>query len=366
MALDIEHFGTADSRRVEIVATGTVNAVASSVYQTWAFRRAEIAGHTSSPFRLPSGNLLTFARVRQLHPMMVGPDRVVTLAVEALEQLAPSIARFPEGTRLGVGLCLPPRMDPQGSDVRGRRAGRAVERRVVAPLLERGLDVQAKVFATAHASFGFAALELGRLISRRTLDAGLLLGVDTYYDPFVLEGLFAEQRVLDTEWRESFVPGEAASAVLLSGSDAVRELGLEVLGELESVGTDHEVATRNNDVGLLANGLSRPAVECAKRLRSSGRALDYWLSDATGEGFRVQELQLAWPRAAKIAMTPDGIIELLPNHFGEIGAATMPTGVALALEALRRGDPAGSTSVITGSSDEGERSVVMVRARAPS
>lgn len=44
----------------------------------------------------------------------------------------------------------------------------------------------------------------------------------------------------------------------------------------------------------------------------------------------------------------------------------MATAVTLGIEALRRGDPAGSTCIVTGSSDEGERSVVLVSARAPS
>ena len=138
-----------------------------------------------------------------------------------------------------------------------------------------------------------------------------------------------------------------------------------MLATIDSAATNEEVATRDSTVGLLGQGLSKPAVAIAKRLQEEKRALDWWISDATGEPFRVQELQLAWPRAAHKVMSPDGIIDLLPTNLGDLGAATMPTAAVLAIEGLRRGDPAGSTCLITGSSDDGSRGVVLLTARDP-
>lgn len=365
MALSVEHFGEESAAPV-VVGTSTINGIATTPYQTWAFRRAEITAFVGSPFRLPSGNALAFGRVRQLNPRLFGADRLVALAVEALEPLASLIGRIASRAPLAIGLCLPERADGRPNRPGdAKRIRRALESRIAGPLFERGASVDVLTVPKAHASFGYAALEIGRKLVEGRVGAALFIGVDSYYDPFVLEQLFREERVLDSDWREGFVPGEAASALLLARPALARELGLEALARLDGVATNEEIATRDNTAGLLGQGLSRPAVALVERLKEQGRTLDWWISDATGEPLRTQELQLAWPRAAHLAMTPEGVIDLLPTHFGDIGAATMPTAAVLGIEGLRRGDPVGRTVVITGSSDDGSRAVALFTARVP-
>lgn len=362
MGLEVAHFGRARSTEPVVIATSTVNALAATPYQTWAFRRAEITGFVGSPFRLPSGNALTFARVRQLDPRLIGAERLVALAELTLEPIEELIARAPTRARLGVVLCLAERFDAERADERGRYVRRRLESTVIGPLIERGYEVAGRTITRGHASFGYAAREIGAMLESQQLDLAVVLGVDSYYDPYVLEQLFAEQRVLDTDWREAFVPGEAASSVVLARPDVARDLGAKPMATLDSVATNEEVATMSNDVGILGLGLSRAAVAVVQRLRDEKRALDWWISDATGEPFRVQELQLAWPRAAHLAMTPEGRLDLFASHFGDIGAATMPTAVVTAIEGLRRGDPPGRTCLVTGSSDGGPRGAALLTA----
>lgn len=365
MSLDVAHFGLESSREPVIVGTSTINALAPDPYRTWAFRRAEVTGFVGSPFRLPSGNRAPFARVRQLDPRTLGGHRLTQLATRALDQLGDALARIPTRARLGVALCTPERTDAREGTKSGSYTRRRLESTLVGPLIERGLEVMAKTYALGHAAFGHAALEVGRMLEQDQLDLALVLAVDSYYDPFVVEALVAEQRILDEDWREGFVPGEAASAILLAQPRAARDLGLEPIGRLESAAVDVELATMDNEVPLLGNGLSRPAVAVCKRLKEEQRPLDWWLCDVTGEPFRTRELQLAWPRASNLAWTERSLLELLPTHFGEIGAASMVTGVVLGMEGLRRGDPAGSSLLVTGSSRGGQRGVVLLSARAP-
>lgn len=365
MGLEIAHFGRGRSTEPVVIATSTINALAASPYQTWAFRRAEITGFVGSPFRLPSGNTLTFARVRQLDPRLIGADRLVALAQRALEPIEELVARVPTRARLGVALCLPERLDSERADERGRYARRRLESTIIGPLIERGYDVMGRTITKGHAGVGYAAREVGAMLESRRMDLAILVGVDSYYDPFVLEELFDEQRVLDSDWRDAFVPGEAASCLVLASPDVARELGARPFATLDSVATNEEVATMDNDVGLLGLGLSRAAVAVVKRLKDENRTLDWWISDATGEPFRIQELQLAWPRAAHLAMTPAGTLDLLPSHLGDIGAATMPTAAAVALEGLARGDPRGRTALVTASSPTGARSALLLRVRDP-
>ncbi|MFK7989807.1 MAG: hypothetical protein AB8I08_27560 [Sandaracinaceae bacterium] len=362
MSLDVGHFGVDSSSEPVVIATGTVNALAFDPYRTWAFRRAEVTGFVGSPFRLPSGNPSAFARVRQLDPRLIGGERMVALATSALDSMGELVARIPTRARLAVALCLPERTDQTTGTRSGAFTRRRIEGTVVGPLVERGYELMTRSYSLGHAGFGHAALEVGRMLEQGTLDAALILAVDSYYDPFVLDALIQEERILDTDSREGFVPGEAASAVLLARPGVARELGASPLAQLMSVGVNAEAATMDNDLPLTGHGLSRPTVALCKRLKSEGRSLDWWLCDVTGEPYRTRELSLAWPRASHHAWTERSVLEMLPTHFGEIGAASMATGVVLGIEGLRRGDPAGSTVLVTGSSRGSARAAALLTA----
>ncbi|MBZ0117320.1 MAG: hypothetical protein K8H88_10010 [Sandaracinaceae bacterium] len=364
MSASVEHFGWGTSQGPIVVAASTVNGLAATPYQTWAFRRAEITAFYGSPFRAPSGNMLSFASVRLIHPRVVGPDRFEALSVLAMEKLEAALRRIPRQARMGIVLCLPERMDPERANDRDRRARRRVEGRVAGPFIEAGCNVAVRVVAKGHASMAYGLIDVGRQMRERTLDLALVVGVDSYYDPYVLETLFADARVLDSDSRDAFVPGEAASALLIARPDVARQLGFEALAQIESVGTNEEVATMDNDVGNLGLGLSRPAVAICKKMKQEKQRLAWWISDMTGETFRVHELQIAWPRAAHLVMTPEDQLDALPTHLGDIGAATMPTAICIAIEGLTRGDPKGSYALVTGSSPAGARGVALVYARA--
>ena len=361
MINDFQHF-EAGGRRPWVVGTSTCNALASTPYQTWAFHRAEMTGFVGSPFRLPNGNPVAFARVRTLDPRLIGTDRLLTLAGRALDAIGPVVAKVPPEARVAVALCLPDQTGARAGSARNLHSRRHIESSIVRAFVERGFEVMVRSFASGHAGAGDAILQIGRMLGRSELDVAIVLGVDSHYDPLRLEELFEQEKVLDTEWREAFVPGEAASALVLARPDVARELGMKPLGYIDAVGVNEEVATAKNDVGLLGQGLSRPAVRAAKQVAAEGAKIDWWLSDATGEALRMQELQLAWPRAIKIAGSETIAVDLLPSTFGDIGAATMTTGAVLALEGLRRGAPEGRFAIVTGSSDGGDRGVILLSA----
>ena len=354
-----------DGAAPRVLATSTVNALASDPYRSWAFHRAEMTGFIGSPFRLPSGGPMPFGRVQTLDPRLLGPDRLVALAGRALDGLGDALEKLPVPARLGVALCVREPAADWGLRRRIEVGRRRVESAIVRPLIERGHDVTLRASELGHAAGAQACLDLGRMLASGELDLGVVLGVDSHYDPLLLDELFAQRRVLDAESREAFVPGEAASALLLAGRDVARRLGMGALGTVEVAAVGQEPATRENDVGLLGLGLSRPAVHAAKHVRAAGETLAWWLSDATGEPLRSQELSLVWPRAIRIAGSDRMATDLLPSAFGELGAATMPTAAVLALEGMRRGAPEGRYALVTGSSDGGARGVLLLRSGAP-
>ncbi len=128
-----------------------------------------------------------------------------------------------------------------------------------------------------------------------------------------------------------------------------------------AVATAREPGHLRGELPCQGAGLSAAANAVTARLRVERVGLDWWLGDMTGEPWRVHEFQLAWPRAAADTMAPTAALEMLPMNLGDLGAATMATGVAIAVEGLTRGGPLAQSCVVTGSSEGEDRGVVLVR-----
>src|SRR5262245_54343722 len=107
----VHHFGWGASTAPVVLDTGTLNGLGTSPHQTWAFRRAETTAFASSPFRLPNGKTVTFARVRQIEPRTMGIARLEALAERVLGDARSTLERIPREARIGVVLCLPERLD---------------------------------------------------------------------------------------------------------------------------------------------------------------------------------------------------------------------------------------------------------------
>jgi 3-oxoacyl-[acyl-carrier-protein] synthase I len=361
--LDFLHFGGSHGTAPVVCATAALNGLAFSPYQTWAFRRAELTAFAETPFLCANGARAIMAQVRTLDPRMQGGGRLALLTSSCIAQLGPALGTAPPDTPVGVVLCLPERM-ADGCPQWCAAQRRAVEDTVREELGARGLRPALVTVARGHASLAYAMLEAGGALAGGRAQAVLVGGVDTAFDPPVVQGLLEAQRLFDGENLDSIIPGEGAAFALLAQPGFAHRCRWPTLAVLEGAATSREPATMSNDLPCLGLGLSRPAVAMTERLRQEKRTLDWWLSDMTAEDLRVQEFQLAWPRAARGAMPPSSLVELLYEHLGDLGAAVMPTALAIAVEGFRRGDPLAATCLITGSSVTEDRGVVLV-GRAP-
>jgi hypothetical protein len=59
-------------------------------------------------------------------------------------------------------------------------------------------------------------------------------------------------------------------------------------------------------------------------------------------------------------MGPASALEFPYTALGDLGAASMPTAAVIAVESMLRGDPPGSTALVSGSSDEELRGAVLL------
>jgi 3-oxoacyl-[acyl-carrier-protein] synthase-1 len=361
----VVHFGhgRGGAPAVAVCATSAWNGLAFSAHQTWAFRRADLTAFVESPFRCANGQRATMGQIRTLPPEQHGADRLLAIGRRLLGALAPALRVLPPRGRLGLGICLPARMaDGDRSSSPAFAAQRAaLERGLRQELESLDVDVIAHVEPRGHAALAFAMMGASAALEQQTLDAVVLGGLDTYYDPDVVEDLIADERLFDGENLDSIIPGEGGAFLLLARRDVARSLRWPILAEVRAAATGFEPSTPFDDFPCTGVGLARAARAATEMLREARWPLGWWMADTTAESYRMHELQLAWPRAAAGLMTPASTLDFLPPHLGDLGAATLPTGVAVAIEGLQRGAPEASHCLITASSETPDRGAVLIQ-----
>lgn len=363
MSLDLTRWDATDENTPVICVAEALNGLGCSAWQSWAFRRADLTAFVEGPFRCDNGERATMAPLRMLEPGAMGVERMVPMGATVLQQLRPVLAQRPADARVALVLCLAERM-AEGASSWFRWQRELLEHELLGHLAEAvgGDDdeVLLRTIAGGHAGFAQAAVEVGDAMASGRVDVAVLGAVDTWHDPAVIESLVEARRLYDGENLDTMIPGEGAAFLVVARVGVARRAGWPMLGRLLSAATAREIGHRGSDVPCMALGLTAAANAATERLRAAGAMLDAWYADMTAEQERVHEFQLAWPRCAAGLMAPTSSLEFLPNAFGDLGAATMPTAVAVALEGMARGDPAGATALVTGSSDGDLRGAVLV------
>ncbi len=350
---------TLDREPIAVLDVAVRNGLGTSARETWAYKRATLTAFVGSPFRHRDGGTVTMAPVRQLDPRSYGTPRMVELVRATLRDLKLD-EKLPRQARLGVFLGVAPRY-AKGRGIEADRTRARLEQVVGEVLAELGFSGVVLIEPRGHASFAHGVLDAVEAFSRRTCDVVIAGGVDTSYDPLIVEELLDADRLLKEGSLDATIPGEGAGFAVLAPLRA--RLGPPI-AIIEAVATDMEPATIDNDVPCLGLGLSRPCNAVTKHLREQRRTVDWYISDLTPEHYRTTELALVWPRISQSVAQHDGVLDYVCTHTGDIGAATMPTTLAIATVGFEYGDPLAETCLITGSSDDGHRGAVLLsRAR---
>jgi 3-oxoacyl-[acyl-carrier-protein] synthase-1 len=353
--------GRSGGERLAIVGTAALNGLGFSPYQTWAFRRADQTAFVESPFICPNGKRATMAQVQTLDPRTGGAERLEKILTACLQQLGDPLGALPENDVVLVVLAAPRRFDRGGA---GEGDRRRLEQAIIDALAARRLRPHVSWMPRGHAAFAYAVDQAAKGLEAGYATVALVGGFDTAYDPEVVQDLIDNRRLFDGESQTAAIPGEGAAFALVTRGSPQRTLALAPLGWIDAIATNQEPATLDNDVSTLGLGLSRAARSIARHLMDERRTIDWWITDLTPDPLRVTEFQLAFPRVARGAMLPEGALDNLYENLGDLGAAAMPTALAIAVEGFRRGDPPARTCLVTGSSDDGDRGVVLASAPA--
>jgi len=189
-------------------------------------------------------------------------------------------------------------------------------------------------------------------------DAVAVGGIDSYFDPDLLEHLDAECRLHSAETENGFIPGEGAAFVLLVPRTRAR--GLARYGRILAAVTENEPRPYGSEEPCLAYGMTL-ALKRALAATSAETGLISWmLTDVANERHRVDEWTTAATRAHR-GFTADVLHDQPLLKTGDVGAASAAMLLVMATIRWQTGCAPGDAVLIATHSDGPERGVLIAR-----
>lgn len=199
------------------------------------------------------------------------------------------------------------------------------------------------------------ALEELRRGEREAVAVG---GVDSFFDPDVLEHLDKELRLHGEGTENGFVPGEGAGFVMLARRGSA--YGLEHGGRIVSAASEDEPRPYGSEEPCLGRGMTRALL---RALSAAGLAdaqrVSWVLTDVANERHRVDEWSYAFARAHR-AFTPDVVHEQPLLRTGDLGAASAAVLLVMAATRWKTGCASGPIALIATHSDGPKRGAMLV------
>lgn len=332
-------------QHVEICASGMVTAVGMTSPATCAAIRAGISRVQETRFAIDEVPLFG-AQVRAegedlLEKLLFMLNLAVGECLDTIEHRddVPLILCLPEPNRPGV---------PEGLDPR-----------ILATIRHR-LGLGAPANARGIISLGRVGGVQGIVEAQELIAAGhdicVVAGVDSFLTPATLTAYHQLSRLKTDDQQDGFVPGEAASAIVVR--KPTNEPGaLRCLGN----GYGSEPAPLGSEEPLRADGLFQAIKSAFKNGGCTYKDVDYRIADVTGEHYGFKEAALALTRTLRDRRERFEMWRPV-GSVGEVGAATVPMVLGVALEASRRGYAPGPGVLCHFSGDGSERAATILKA----
>lgn len=345
---------------VHVVGFGARTALGADAASSTAAVRAAVANFTEHPFMIDSvGRPMIVARAPYLREDLSGAERFAALGRAALDEaLAPVARRQPPSIPLILGL---PVARPGLPDDLAERLRPSFA--IAPPGGRRPGDFT--TIALGHAA-GVSALAAGiDRIRRGDVELCVTGGVDSYLEPDTLQWLEATDQLHGAGALRNaygFVPGEAAAFCVLASQRAVGRHGWPSLARVVSTFVGREENRIRTDTICTGKGLSAAFWGALAGVADDLR-IDHLFCDLNGETYRADELGFTLARTAA-RFVGGGTFSAPAQCWGDVGAASAPLFVTLAIAAGRKGYARGPYSLLSTSADGGERGAAIVHVEA--
>jgi 3-oxoacyl-[acyl-carrier-protein] synthase I len=183
----------------------------------------------------------------------------------------------------------------------------------------------------------------------------IVAGVDSYLTAGSLRAYDERERLLTSANSDGFVPGEAGAALLIGPPDAGTDM--VSLG----MGFAVEKATIESEEPLRGDGMVAALQQALTAAGLTMAQIGYRLADLSGEQYAFKEADLAVSRILRGRHEFQDLWHPA-DCIGEIGAATVPGMLAVALTAARKGYAAGDPVLAHSGNDDGRRAALVLSA----
>lgn len=188
----------------------------------------------------------------------------------------------------------------------------------------------------------------------------LVAGLDNLLDASAIHEALVERRLLTSDNKSGFVPGEASACLLVrrAGDDLVPGRASLTVGGL---GRAEEACTMQARARSTGVGLAKAMVQALTEGGLSAHDVHARFADISAEEYFFEEASYAWTRLLR-APSPAGYRLFTPvARVGHVGAAMGPLMLAIALEQARKGLSPGPNALIHLSSSGTSRGAVLVK-----
>lgn len=335
-----------------VESTGMICSVGLTAESACAAMRAGIANFQASSYLDNQGEPIIGAMVPGLPSDMKRGERLGELLAMALtdclkDKASQSLKNIP----ILVGLAEPDR--PGGG------AGLADEifARMNGKLGVRFHPQLSRTIAAGHTS-GFQGLRIAREYFKNTdVSACIVCGVDSYINASSLLWLDRHQRLKTVENSDGVIPGEGATAVLVTkqlnprGGENIQIIGL---------GFAVEKATHLNEEPMLGLGLAQAARSALDEVGLQYHQIDLRISDVTGESYGFKEQALVEGRLLRVRKEEIPIWHSA-DSCGDIGAAVGLSELVIAFYAIKKNYVPGVPVICFTGGVLGNKAVAIIR-----
>jgi 3-oxoacyl-[acyl-carrier-protein] synthase-1 len=174
-------------------------------------------------------------------------------------------------------------------------------------------------YPNGRAGLGMALQETVRVLNKGEANHIVLIAFDSYLNARDINAYLQENRLMSAGNSDGFIPGEAASAIVLH-AETPQRAGLHIKG----VAIGQEVGRPDGSVPSLGQGLTSAIRQACLQANIGPGQLHFQISDQNGEVFFSKDADNALTRIMFGQEAPKKIT--LSDKIGEVGAAT---GVAM-------------------------------------
>lgn len=338
-------------RSLTIAASGMMTAVGLSSASTCAAIRCGIGGGAETGFMDSGGEWLMGCSV-PIEGDLRGVDKLAAMAAGAVSECLTGALPV-KLKEIPIAYCLAERDRP------GRFAG--LDERLPAAvnaLLKASPHPEQTIIPKGRSAVAHA-LQWAENLVYGDAPYCLIVGVDSLLVGETLRSLERRGRLLTSVNSNGFIPGDAASAVLVARAGKVKGIQLSCRG----IGFGAEKSTVESEAPLRGDGLVDAYRSVLRESQCSFDDVQYRLVDASGEQYGLKEAQLAIGRTIRGTLKPEFPIWHPADCIGEVGAAIGPCLLGVALEASRKGYAPGPGALCHLGTDDGERAALILSYR---